>query len=70
MNEAEVRALLAIPDEAPVAGSILEALQSVPVPGNAAEIAQACMAALAAAGMLGTLPPAGGSPARPARRRY
>lgn len=70
MNEAEVRALLAIPDDLPVAGSVLEALASVPVPANAAEIARACMAALAATGQLGTLPPAGGTPARPARRRY
>ena len=70
MTEAEVRDLLAIPDDMPVAGSVLAALESVPVPGNAAEIAAACMAALGSAGMLGTLPPAGGSPARPERRRY
>lgn len=68
MNEAEVRDLLAIPDDTPVAGSILAALESVPVPGNAAEIAAACLAAITAAGQLGgPLTPA---PARPERRRY
>ena len=70
MNEAEVRALLAIPDDMPVAGTVLEALAPVPVPGNAAEIAAACLSAVKAAGMLGTLPAAGDGPARPARRRY
>ena len=68
MNEAEVRELLAIPDDMPVAGTVLEALASVPVPGNAAEIAAACLAAVQAAGMLGgPLTPA---PGRPERRRY
>ena len=70
MTEAEVRALLAVPDDLPVAGSVLAALESVPVPANAEEIAAACFEAVKAAGQLGTLPPAGGSPARPERRRY
>ena len=70
MNEAEIRALLAIPEDLPVAGSVLAALESVPVPEDAAGIAAACLAAVTAAGMLGgPLTPAP-SPARPERRRY
>ena len=68
MNEAEIRSLLAIPDDLPVAGSVLAALESVPVPGNAAEIAAALLAAVTAAGMLGG--PLTAAPARPERRRY
>ena len=68
MTEAEIRSLLAIPDDLPVAGSVLAALESVPVPGNAAEIAAACLAAVTAAGQLGG--PLAPAPARPERRRY
>lgn len=68
MTEAEIRSLLAIPDDLPVAGSVLAALESVPVPGNAAEIAAACLEAVRAAGQLGG--PLTAAPARPERRRY
>ena len=69
MTPDEVRNTLGIPDYLPVADGVLAALESVPVPQSTAELAEACMTALAAAGQLGTLPDAG-PPARPARRRY